>query len=82
MTSGTEHEPLFVKGELPTNNVCWAIAKKVWPELRDDDHVMTRAKYTSMVSDVAWNGHYDYRLKKGEGAAIEAWLLKWRRGDV
>jgi len=75
-------EHFFTGGtEVPNNNTCWAIAKKVWPELKDEDNVMTRAKYTSMVSDIAWNGHYDYRLKKGEAAAIQAYLLKWRQRD-
>ena len=73
---------IFTGGtELPTNDTCWKIAKKIWPELKDDDHVMIRAKHTSMVADIAWNGHYDYRLKKADAANIHAWLLKWRMRD-
>jgi hypothetical protein len=64
--------------ELPKNSDCWEIAKKVWPELSDNDPVLIRARYTNHVADIAWNGHHDFRLKKGEGAAIEGLLAEWR----
>lgn len=67
--------------ELPTNNDCWAIAKKVWPELKDDDHVLTRAKHTSMVSDIAWNDFEDYRLGPAEKNRIRELLQEWRERD-
>lgn len=76
-----EHSIFTKSTELPTNNDCWKIAKKVWPDLKDSDNVLERAKYTSMVADIAWSGHYDYRLKKSEAATIEGLLLKWRQRD-
>lgn len=62
---------------LPDNNACWRIAKRVWPKLSDSDPVVTRAKYTNMVADLAWNNHRDYRLTKQQEATIRGLLELW-----
>lgn len=66
--------------ELPTNGTCLKIAKLVWPEIRDAG-VLVQAKHSNAVADIAWNGDYQYWVKKADAAAINAYLLKWRMRD-